>query len=1139
MKKDEKRNQLINIIKREFIGPDPVEMEGMIQENGEEILTSDPPRIRYSAGILFPRGIMPSVTQDTEEHDEDGNENYAERGDEGIETQDDNKNSGAIELLEETEEIMNLSNAFHQSAISFTASVKNGDEIRARVNAGIYITVKSIDPITKKALQKYYRKQIIWDNDGIPLPLPSKLNKIVKYNVVSNGKETDLKFDISYRYDDSKNNCSVYTFSLENSKKIGDASIKDDDCYFQTEFHILSKKGFSSLPEQTKININDEDYDSNQLLYRNVKNYAIGHGCSAEWIEDQDRVIEIYSTIIPTYEIKPIIPSKLPRIKLEMYNMSDFGDFNGTLKELTEMCEQYLTWINNLRTESLSLDKHYRATAERHIRNCTLCYERMIDGLNLLISDDDIRKAFQYMNRAMLLQQLHYNLPLQEWKDDGGGGMKLNKTIGQMPDINNPSTWYDRDNRTYGIWRPFQIAFILMNLRSMTDKTSKDRKIVDLIWFPTGGGKTEAYLGLSAFTIFIRKLKSLDDKGTAILMRYTLRLLTAQQYERASSMICACEIIRKENKSELGNNRISIGLWVGGDTTPNKMNGGDKSAVKLYESLYKGSSEENPFIILKCPWCGAKMGVVQLNDKTRRIAGYHKTTGRKKEIIFQCDNSECEFSKDDFFLPLAVVDEVIYEEPPTLLLGTVDKFAMLPYRPEAQKIFGIYEGERITSLDLIIQDELHLISGPLGSMVGHYETLINELCTDREKGIEMKPKVIASTATISRAKEQCNALYNCSDDNVIQFPPSGIDAGDSFFALEDKQSVGRMYVGVFAPASSSFAMTNIRLYATLLYAAKALDVNNETERDPYWTNLGYYNSLRELGQTATWVNADIDEYLHTIYKRRYEDKAQDYKEKRRYIWRFEELTSRIRSDKIPLSLQNLNIAYEGDTADKHAVDICLATNMVSVGVDIPRLGLMTVVGQPKTTSEYIQATSRVGRSPRAPGIVFITYNPGRPRDKSHYEHFISYHSRIYSHVEPTSVTPFSSPLRERALHAILIGMIRLLSNSDKYMDPKKVPSDDELERLFQIIERRVQSVDQEELDNTKKHLREIVKEWKIQMPQVYQDFSASDVVPLMYPAGSMPNAEWEGRGMPTPTSMRNVDASCEAYVLQNEYTMEE
>jgi len=1110
----------------------------MIQENGEEILTSDPPRIRYSAGILFPQGIMSTELDDKEEKEEDINIQIDENIPE-IEEQD-TKASGASELLQDSEELINLSNAFRQSAMSFTAAINNNDEISVKIAAGKYTTVTTKDSDTGKTTTKYCRNSIFWDNSGKCIELPSKKHSQSKYEVILNDEnDSVLEFWITYRYSNEMNESHVYTFSLVNSKKIGVEAIKDDECFFQSEFSIFSVKGFAPLPEAKKLNINDDDYDSNQLLYRNVKNYAIGHGCAVDWEEKNGKIFKAFTTVFPAYEIKPIVPNNLPGVSLDMYKMSDLGDFKETTNELYSMCEMYHKWIQELKTKTESLNEYHHRTAERHLKNCLSCYERMVEGLELLKDDVQIRKAFQYMNRAMLLQQLHYNLPLQEWEEDGHGKIKIIEMFDPMPDINDSNTWFDNEQKVYGKWRPFQLAFILINLKSMSNKECLDRKLVDLIWFPTGGGKTEAYLGLSAYTIFMRKLKSFDDQGTAILMRYTLRLLTAQQYERAASMICACEIIRNENQEELGKKRITIGLWVGSETTPNSMNTGDDSAVKKYEKLYKGTTDENPFIILKCPWCGARMGVVQLNSKTRRLPGYKKTIGRKKEIIFQCENEKCDFSKDDFILPLLVVDEAIYEEPPTLLIGTVDKFAMLPYKPKAQKIFGIINGERKAAPELIIQDELHLISGPLGSMVGHYEILINELCTDRRAGKEITPKIIASTATISRAKDQCNALYNCGKNNVVQFPPSGIDAGNSFFAKEDKEAFGRKYVGVFAPASSSNATTSIRLYASLLYAARAIIVDEESLRDPYWTNLGYFNSLRELGQTATWVYADIDEYLHTIYKRRHEDKEEEYKKNSRYIYRFEELTSRIRSDKIPLSLQNLGIKYEASITEKRPIDICLATNMISVGVDVPRLGLMTVNGQPKATAEYIQATSRVGRESKSPGLIFTVYNPARPRDKSHYEQFKAYHSRIYCYVEPTSVTPFSAPLRERALHAILIGLVRFFENEDSYEDPKKIPSEKEIDNFFAIIEKRVEAIDESEQENTMIHLDEILREWKKQSPQKYQDFNAGEVVPLMYPAGTMRNVDWGDFGMPTPTSMRSVDASCEAYVLQNEYSAEE
>ena len=1133
---DNRRDQLIEFVEREFIGPDPIDWPDMTQTNGEEIITSDPPRIRYIAGILFPA----KTTDD--QADAQGDELEADFEAEGEDVEvTPRRRGGEIEFLEDAEELINRSNAYRQSAISITVAVKDGDNVRVHASAGTYKKIPIIDPETGRKTDrfKYPRTALAWENNGEPIELPKPNNGLKKLPIGTNG----LQFDVTYRY--RVGSSTIYTFTLENTKKTVKETVDDEECFFQCKFKLFSEKGFSPLTDSQRIT-EDEDYQSNQLLYRNVKNYAIGHGCAADW-DDNETVFWISTAIFPKYDIKPIVPSTIEGVSLEMYKMSPYGSFSDTVTELRLMCEKYRVWINGLKTLRKELAAEYKITADRHISNCETCLSRMEKGVDLLEQNENVRIAFQYMNLAMLMQQLHYNLPLQRWEEDDNNGIRLINPV-DLPVVTDRNTWWG-DKSRYGRWRPFQLAFVLMNLRSMYDRDCNERGIVDLIWFPTGGGKTEAYLGLSAYTIFIRRLLNKEDKGTAILMRYTLRLLTTQQYERASAMICACDLIRKDHEDLFGRNRITIGLWVGSSTTPNSV----KEAVKAYEKLYRGEGN-NPFVMLKCPWCGAQMGPVAKGHNQWELPGYRKVPGPRRTFGFayRCHNHKCDFSSED--LPLYVVDESIYDETPTLLLGTVDKFAMLPFRPRAQKLFGYENGIKKTSPDLIIQDELHLISGPLGSMVGHYETLINELCTTRTPSGDIHPKIIASTATISRAKEQCHALYGCDRENVFQFPPSGLDAGNSFFAEEDRNQNGRRYVGILATGSSSDATTAIRLFASLLYGAKAMQVQDEAERDPYWTNMGYYNSIRELGQAATWIRADIDQHLDVMYKRRFDDKRyptkEEYRKSRRYIWRDEELTSRISGSEVTASLANLGIRYPGEEdADgkvkDRPIDICLATNMISVGLDVSRLGLMTVAGQPKTTSEYIQATSRVGRNAKnAPGLVFVLYRPGRPRDKSHYEHFKAYHSKVYCNVEPTSVTPFSAPVRERALHAIMVGMMRLESDERFNADPPCFPDEVLIEKVRSIIENRVDDIDSEELDATLDRMEYILQCWEDWNPRKWepaknQDWSYADPVPLMYSAGSHPNEAWGTRGIETPTSMRNVDASCEAEVLKNRYVPKE
>jgi len=1141
---NDKRIEIIDIIKREFIGPDPI--EGMTQSNGEEILTIDPPRMRYSAGILFPKSKAFDI--ETPESDEIRRESPVDiEGDDEISEFIDNIDrisSSKSWKPDPEEDVINLSNSFRQSAISITAKLGcENDKVKAEISAGVYDRISTENSQNGKKEIKYYRRSLK-SNVEIPCSkLPKLPGQVERFDIIYDGNPTNLILIVTNRNFDNDIQKGIYTFSLVNDKITSEKdAIKDEDCFFQVELKLFAEKGFLPMPEVKRVNSEDEDYLTNLLLYRNIKTYAIGHGCSAKWDYESNDIYTVCTTFLPYYEVKPIVPNSLNNIDLDMFMMSDFGDKSKTIENLMKLCNDYREWIDKTERYGLSL-REFGETVNRHITNCRECHKRMEKGLDLLRGDDRVYKAFSYMNRAMLLQQLHYGLPLQKWEelDDEWVLTNSDNKVIQMPNISDRSTWYDYTSRIYGKWRPFQIAFILMNLNSMTFTNHPEREIVDLIWFPTGGGKTEAYLGLSAFTIFIRRLKSPDNAGTAILMRYTLRLLTTQQYERASSMICACELIRKEKEQELGNQRFSIGLWVGDNLTPNRM----EDAVTAYNAMSRSSKTDNPFILLKCPWCGAQMGAVPYKDKNKkgpRIFGYKKKKDPRQRIVFQCSNIKCDFSADEMTLPLYVVDTDIYENPPTLIIGTVDKFAMLPFRPEARAIFGKQNHKKYTPPELIIQDELHLISGPLGSMVGHYETLIAELCKEETSDGILQPKIIASTATISRAKEQCNALYGTDKNKIFQFPSPGIDAGDSFFAIEDKSALGRLYVGVSAPAASSFSMSNIRMYSTLLFAAKELTVDDERERDPYWTNLGYFNSLRELGQTATWISADIEEYLHGMYLRRMREKDPNYKQKRRYIYKYEELTSRISNDEIPASLQKLSVSYmppyEKDEYDKRPVDICLATNMISVGVDIPRLGLMTVIGQPKTTSEYIQATSRVGRG-KYPGLVITMYNPAKARDKSHYEHFQIYHAKLYCHVEPTSVTPFSPPLRERALHAILVGLVRL--NGDPLLsdNPKVVPTGEFLEKIYSIIRSRVEKIDHEELDNTIQQISELIKQWKNLKPAVYDSFNSGGNTPLIYAAGMLPDPAWENKSWPTPTSMRNVDALCGVRVLKEYLTGEE
>ena len=1108
------RDQIVDFLRAELIGPDPIPPD--VQGNSEEILITDPPRLRYGAGVLFPQGVSAEKSEDVDASAETtGFEVEVEKEETDVDVKED---SGKRETIEEqsAEEITSLTNSYLPSAIGFsclTTLPKSG--FLVEVKAGTYH--EEPREYTTKSGEIKKGRQFLRTPLECTLKIPS--SDLDGENIQTwlgsikdnEGEDVNLQVRILSRPrqsgDDGRTR-RLLTVALINCHESTTGRSDNSKCFFQVKLKLQAadhSAPFLEYPDREGEPLDSEE-DSLRLLYRHRKTYAVGHGCAADWLEvDEDHASMIQSEIIPTYEIKPINPTRFSDIDLKMYDLSTLGDESSIEPIINSLCDKYEGWIEKQQdtVDSPDFPQEFKGAASRHLGRCRECLRRMRSGLDLLQSNPMVMHAFRLANHAMLLQQLHYSLPLRTWTISDESSPKID-----------PVTWPNptKPPSDLGSWRPFQIAFILMNLRSIAIPEDDERDIVDLIWFPTGGGKTEAYLGLTAFTIFYRRLLSPDDTGTTVLMRYTLRLLTTQQFQRSASLICACEKIRRDMPVELGSDPITIGLWVGGSLTPNNRS----TAVVNLNELSQGKIRENPFIILKCPWCGSQMGPVRTNNRVR-ILGYEKTK-RPSTVEFRCYDSACEFSQR---LPLKVIDEEIYETPPTLLIGTVDKFALLPWFPDARALFGIRDGDNVSPPNLVIQDELHLISGPLGSMVGHYETVIDELCSQAKENCKIRPKIIASTATISHASEQVQSLYA---RDVSLFPPQCLRAGDSFFAEEDESSPGRLYAGIHASALPSHVTAQVRVIAALLQATLSAQVSSENERDPYWTLIEYFNSLRELGHAATLIRADIREHLNAMWSRKKIRKTDTFDE-RRFINRVLELTSRVSSTDIPKSLQKLELEYPNQP-----VDICLATNMISVGIDVSRLGLMAVVGQPKTTSEYIQATSRVGR--RHPGLVIPIYNTGKPRDRSHYEHFRSFHASIYRHVEPTSVTPFAAPVRERALHALLISLVRYWGPPETRERPQPFPNADLIENIRSVIEERVTNIDSDEQALTLKYFDELVDRWQRVLPPIYGGFGPSSDIPLMYPAGAEPLEEWIGRSWSTPSSMRNVDASCEAETIR-------
>lgn len=860
------------------------------------------------------------------------------------------------------------------------------------------------------------------------------------------------------------------TLALASQHARGDSSAFDEEQhFFQVDLQVATIANGRFAPRPSRRAQTDEDTRTAALIYRDVKEYVVGHTCSARAILENEQVSKLKIEWIPAVMV-PRVSDRGDQVFDALHQPKDdqrsleaqwlaAASAPDLVAGLERLVTAYQQWITREAARVPGLPAEFRAQAQKHIDRCQLGAQRMLAGIAVIRTDKNVRAAFQIAQFAMATQFA--------WSRRGAV-LK---------------------------WRPFQLAFQLLVIPSLAERTHADREVMDLLWFPTGGGKTEAYLALTAFIIILRRLsatKKDDGAGVAVLMRYTLRLLTVQQFQRAAAMIFACELIRRRAAGgaaglpDLGVAPIGIGLWVGAAATP----------LTLQDALNRPPGDPStPEQLTTCPCCNSKLD--------------WKLSPRESTVECTSAPGTCELAQSGPRLPVWTIDEEVYRHNPSLLIGTIDKFAQIVRKPDTAVIFG--RGTSHAPPDLIIQDELHLISGPLGSMAGLYEVAIDELC----RVDSVRPKIVGSTATIRRAEEQIRALF---DRGTYQFPAPGLDAGNSGFAVTALDSPGRLYVGLTTAGRSATYMLQA-LVASLLQAATASGASPR-ERDHYWTLVAYFNSLRELGRALVLMQDDVPVSIRQFAARR--------GEQQRRIEAPAELTSRVRSYEIRDMLERLN----KPASDPEAVDLLVASNMISVGMDIPRLGLMVVNAQPKTLSEYIQATSRVGRGD-APGVVITMYNSMRARDRSHFETFETWHRCLYRDVEATSVTPFASRAQDKALHAVLVALVRHLVRG---MDRRPVLDNirrTDAERIASTIEARVARVDPSERTIVSQKLQRLIDQWESRPDlQMYWDdynrrtsllmsaeqFAAKvDVDPDLDAEGAR-RALW-----PTPNSMREVE----------------
>lgn len=1003
------REQLVDGVKEFLVGP----------IHNEKLSEKNQPLEMYTSGVLFPK----STPQD--ELDKEGKDDGSYSGED-----QDNR--------EETEKF------YRQNSIGLKVQIKAGTEkIRLEINYGKYTLDNAV--WTRHELANAKRIHCIdLSEETQEIEIMDRSNVVesrISWNVyhgtllnifLENAMEWVSVDNVNSQYSSNK----LKTVDWRYAKKLN-----NQNSIFQPSMSIQSLGGtspFEPITTNSRFDKSTED-ELFDMLYADRKIFGSGYGCAAEW-EDKDKPEYVRTSIIPTFQDNEIAkysaddPSR-PEL-IDMYDLCCFGgledDDNNrqTLaSKLSPLIARYGDWIQRQYGQVQSMENRYGEIARDNLEKCTHALKRIRDGYVLLTDPDaDVRilHSFILANRAMLYQRLHFTYALKNFKGEGG------------------EKWPDPKTPNQQFWYPFQLAFIMMSINGVAFKDHSDNQVVDLVWFPTGGGKTEAYLGVAAFAMILRRLRheTEDGLGVSVIMRYTLRLLTLQQFERASTLICALEFLRRNLKNpDLGGEPFLLGLWVGSGLTPNHHQASkeflEASGANPGRAIPGGSPCQTSY----CPWCGNK-----ITTRNYRQDQHNKWT------LVRCTNekSPCIFTDRGFapteILPLVTVDYDIYTRCPSMVIATVDKFARMPFRSDIANIFGkparkcerhgflpdekyppcTIEGEgthrdggrKVRNMsstfppDLIIQDELHLISGPLGTMVGLYETAVDFLT-------EKKPKIIASTATIKGAQDQIRKIFDRKQTTT--FPPPGINRSDSFFWWNTGKK-GKNFIGIsFSHRSAKFILA--KLYASILQKMQVVRLSkgvDDKSLDPYWTLVGYYNSIRELGGANRLVEDDVVDLMNFLSDFRYGDKnmARNPGTPENGI---EELTGR----KTQREINEIRDKLEKSLPNKDVISVLLATNMISVGIDIGRLSLMVVNGQPKTATEYIQSTGRVGRRSNSPGIVFVLFNPHKPRDLSHYENFGGFHSTMQKYVEPSTLTPFSIPAYTRGLHAVLISMIRL------------------------------------------------------------------------------------------------------------------
>ena len=841
----EVRSQLVEIFRRDLVGPSP---EPKDADLARERLNEIPSRW-YLTGFLAPAEDPQGLAAAPVDDDPTSQEEQEIEGD-GPEAD----GAGGAAGDREPADAPNTRRRFLPSSIGLTVLLPPKVEaVEAVITWGDYRTEPPLpeavllpEPVPEEAGPdgKPVRRaapEVDWirtpQERSVRLPVPREGRGkpvIVPDSAASQRPGGGLQLEAHARLfrltrpDGTVEEARAFTVFLVNRRPNTHRRYADVSYVFQARLELVCERSFLPRRDLSGYGTDDEDRRVADLHYRDLAEWAVGRNTAAAWDPADDvigRVTRVRTDPLPTAEVERVAPNEdaalTDAVTFAMEALAEraTGDGTGLAQALAALPELYGAWIEDEQAKIACLDgERRRKTARRLVADMEGARARIQAGIDVLAADATARTAFRFMNEAVARAARRRNAGAQ------------GDPAAQPPPV----------------WRPFQLAFILLNINGLVERTHPDRETADLLFFPTGGGKTEAYLGLAAFVIAHRRLTGLGvlGAGVAVIMRYTLRLLTLDQLARAAGVVCALELMRTDSENLdvhgrrlLGDWPVEIGLWVGSDASPNKLGRkGDPDEATAVGRVrrYRQGKGRAPAPIKACPWCGTPF------TKNSFICAPNERAPVNLEI--RCANSACEFTGDRA-LPVLTVDEPIYRRLPAFLIATVDKFASLPWEGRTGAFFGHVDrfqegvgfyaaaepvgghkldgGWTLEPPELIIQDELHLIAGPLGTVVGLYEAAIDQLATRQRNDCRVRPKIVASTATVRRAAAQIEALFDRHETAI--FPPPGIDRTDSFFArtIAASQDPARLYLGIAAQGRGP-KLVFLRSLTTIVAAVQAL-----------------------------------------------------------------------------------------------------------------------------------------------------------------------------------------------------------------------------------------------------------------------------------------------------------------------------